>query len=87
MKNITVSLDETTYRKARIKAAEKSTSVSALVKDFLIRLTDDGEGESEFERLQREEQELRAELWAAGLSLNPAHHLSRDELHDRHALR
>jgi hypothetical protein len=43
--------------------------------------------ESEFQRLQREEQELRAELRARGIGLNPAHNLSREELHDRHALR
>ena len=31
MKNITVSVDEGTYRRARIRAAELDTSVSALV--------------------------------------------------------
>jgi hypothetical protein len=35
MKNITVSLDDETYRKARIAAAEQNTSVSALVRRFL----------------------------------------------------
>jgi hypothetical protein len=32
VKNITVSVDEETYRRARIKAAERDTSLSALVK-------------------------------------------------------
>ena len=36
MKNITVSLDEETYGRARIKAAERDTSVSALVRGFLV---------------------------------------------------
>ena len=35
MKNITVSIDDETYRQARVKAAENGTSVSALVRGFL----------------------------------------------------
>ena len=35
MKNITVSVDEETYRRARIVAAERNASVSALVRDYL----------------------------------------------------
>jgi Arc/MetJ-type ribon-helix-helix transcriptional regulator len=35
MKNITVSVDEETYRRARIVAAERNSSVSALVRDYL----------------------------------------------------
>ena len=35
MKNITLSLDDETYRQARIRAAERNTSVSALVKQLL----------------------------------------------------
>ncbi len=38
MKNITVSVDEETYRRARMKAAERDTSVSALVRQFLTDL-------------------------------------------------
>lgn len=35
MKNVTISLDDDTYRRARIRAAEQGTSVSAMVKAFL----------------------------------------------------
>jgi hypothetical protein len=35
VKNITVSVDDETYRRARVKAAEKDMSVSALVREFL----------------------------------------------------
>jgi hypothetical protein len=35
MKNITIAVDDETYRAARIAAAEQGTSVSALVKQFL----------------------------------------------------
>jgi hypothetical protein len=87
MKNITISIDDDLYRQARTKAAEQSTSVSALFRDFLIRLTVDESAETEFQRLAREELELRAELRARRLGLKPEHNLSRDELHDRHALR
>jgi hypothetical protein len=38
MKNITVSVDEETYRRARIWAAERGTSVSAVVKCILTTL-------------------------------------------------
>lgn len=38
MKNVTIALDEETHRKARIRAAELGTSLSALVKGYLQRL-------------------------------------------------
>jgi plasmid stability protein len=36
VKNITVALDDETYRQARIRAAERNTSVSAMVKQLLL---------------------------------------------------
>ncbi|MEW6302977.1 MAG: DUF6364 family protein [Verrucomicrobiota bacterium] len=39
MKNITLSVDDGVYRKARIAAAERGTSVSGLVRDYLEKLT------------------------------------------------
>jgi hypothetical protein len=41
MKNVTIALDDETHRKARIRAAELGTSLSALVKDYLNRLAED----------------------------------------------
>ena len=35
MKNVTIALDDDTHRKARIRAAELGTSLSALVKEYL----------------------------------------------------
>lgn len=87
MKNITVSIDDDLYRAARIKAAQQATSISGLFRDFLVRLTTDEAGETEFQRLAREEQELRSELRARRIGLKPERNLSRDELHDRDALR
>jgi len=74
MKNITVSVDEDTYRQARIKAAERDTSVSALVKDFLSSLAAD---EGTFERLAREEKEIRSRI----KDFSAGDRLSRDELY------
>ena len=54
MKNITISVDDELYRQARIKAAERSESISSLFWTFLMRLTASPGGESELERLQRE---------------------------------
>ena len=78
MKNITVSLDEDVYRRARVRAAELGVSVSALVKSYLIELTSD---ESEFEQLKREEKELREQI----LSFSAADRLPRDSIYDREA--
>lgn len=76
MKNITVSLDDETYRRARMRAAERDTSVSALVRQFL---TEMASGESENERLKRDEARLRDAIQ----SFRAADRLGRDELHER----
>jgi phage shock protein A len=76
VKNITVSLDDETYRRARMAAAERDTSVSALVKRFLTEL---GSGETEAERLKREERALRERI----KSFRAGDRLSRDDLHRR----
>jgi hypothetical protein len=76
MKNITVSLDDETYRRARMVAAQRDTSVSALVKGFLVDLAS---GETEFERLRREEGALREQI----KNFSASDRLSRDEVHER----
>jgi len=76
VKNITVTVDEETYRKARIKAAEQDTSVSALVKRFLAELA---AGESDVERLKREEGALRERIG----TFRAADRLPREDAHER----
>ena len=76
MKNITVAVDDETYRRARMKAAELDTSVSALVKRYLVELAG---GESEFERLEKLEHMLRDRI----TSFRASDRLSRAELHER----
>jgi hypothetical protein len=76
MKNITVSIDEEVYRRARVKAAERDTSVSALVKEFLVELASE---EPSSRKLEREERELRTRIRA----FTASNRLSRDEAHRR----
>ena len=52
-------MDDETYRTARIKAAERDTSMSALVARFLTELA---AGETDVERLKREERALRERI-------------------------
>jgi plasmid stability protein len=80
MKNITVSLPDEVYRRARIQAAERDTSVSALVREFLAGL---GNEESDFERRKR----LQHEVLASIESFRAGNRLSRDQVHNRRALR
>ena len=84
MKNITVSVEDEIYHRARIRAAERRTSVSALVRVALRELA--GE-ETEFERLKRLEGEVASGLRARRSGFSGADRLSREDLHDRHALR
>ena len=76
MKNITVSVDDDTYRVAAYQGRERETSVSALVKGFLTSLATEG---SDFERLAREELALRERV----RRFRAGGRLSRDDLHDR----
>jgi hypothetical protein len=39
MKNVTIALEEATLRAARRIAAERSTSLNAMIRDYLDRLT------------------------------------------------
>lgn len=69
------------YHKARVIAAERKSSVSRMVADYLTDLSH----ESEFERLKRMGEELIAEIRS-----RPAvavKRMTRDEVHDRRALR
>lgn len=87
MKNITVSVDEETYRLSRVTAAERGTSVSALVRGFLLGLVHGQALETEFDRLRRLQDETLAAIRARGGGLRAADNLPRDDLHQRNAIR
>ena len=80
MKNITVSLSAEVYRRARVKAAERDTSVSALVRDYLTSLAED---ESDFDRRKR----LQDQVLASVGRFKAGTRLTRDKVHDRRAVR
>ena len=76
MSNITLSLDDNTYRTARIVAAERGTSVSAMVRDYL-------------QSLRPTQQDERVKALVATFDLarpgySASNRLSREEANDRH---
>ena len=84
MKNITVSVNDDLYYRARVKAAEKRSTVSALVRRYL---TDLVEETPDVEQLARERAELIAVIRARHPGFSAGERLSRERAHDRDALR
>lgn len=84
MKNITLKVDDETYRNARIRAAEQGSSVSAMVRAFLASLPLESEQEAHarrvasLEKLYREADE-RARLKPP--EQKPIKPLTRDEIY------
>lgn len=76
MRNITVSVPDEVHRAARIAAAERGVSLSALVAEYLRTLADQG---AEFARLEA----LQAEVLAEIGFFSGSDRLSRDEVHER----
>jgi len=76
VKNLTVSLPDDVYRNARIAAARRDTSVSALVVAYLQGLSDRMD---EFSRLESLQHEIQGEI----AQFRAADRLGRDEVHDR----
>lgn len=76
MKNVTLAMEEATLREARRIAAERSTSLNAMIREFLEELT---RRESHAAQARRRIAELcresRAEVGPQGWT--------RDELHER----
>jgi hypothetical protein len=76
VKNITVSVPDEVYRSARVVAAQRDTSLSALVVAYLERLSGRMD---EFARLEALQHEMQAEIG----QFRAADRLGRDEVHDR----
>jgi hypothetical protein len=76
VKNITVSVDDETYRRARTKAAQQDTSLSALVRRFLVELVSE---ESAERSLEHQEHDLRAQI----RDFSGSDRLSREDTHKR----
>ena len=78
--NLTVRLDRETIQKARVVAARRSTSISALVACQIEILV--GE-EAAYEGAMRQ----AFAMLEKGFHMGDVKRVSRDELHDRHDLR
>jgi plasmid stability protein len=83
MKNITLKIDDETYRKARLKAAEKGTSVSAMVREILTTLAAESEtDEARHQRIVATLKEIYAEADArATPRAEPLVPLTREEIY------
>lgn len=83
MKNITVSVDDETYHRARVWAAEQRTSVSAVVRRMLNEVA---AGETRKERLKRLERETLKKIQARGGKFSAGSRLTREQLYQRDAV-
>ncbi len=96
MRNITVSIDEETHRRARVRAAELGMSLSALVRGYLSALVSRPATEVETgrrgvetadERRRRLLSQAIEDITANGGGLRMSENLPREALYDRDALR
>ena len=85
MKQVSLTLDDATYLSAEREAQKAGKSLPSLIMDLLARFSS-AKGD-EFDALEREEESLRARLKQQGRNFAAGTRLSRDELHDRHAIR
>jgi len=76
MKNITVTVPDEVYRRARVRAAEEGRSVSAMVAEYLRGLSD---GDAEFNRLEALQRGIQAEI----TRFRGSDRLDREQVHDR----
>ena len=81
VKNVTLSIDDKTWREARIAAAEQGKSLSALVREFLQSLRPVHDTHAENVRRMFDAMDRAHPKGAA------ANRLSRDEVHDRRRIR
>ncbi|MGD0730425.1 MAG: DUF6364 family protein [Terracidiphilus sp.] len=74
--NLTLRLSKQTIQKARVLAAQRSTSISGFITSQIEQFADT---ESEYERAKR----IALALMDEGLHLGGIHILDRDALHER----
>ncbi len=89
MKNISVTVDDDTHRRLRIRAAERGTSVSAMIREQMLRVlngsTQEESEETEPERRRRRLRELLDEFQRRGIGLSMKDNLTREEMYQRGA--
>jgi len=77
MKNITLAVDDEVLDKARVVAAQRKTTVNALVREFLIEIA------TRDERRERARHELLELMRTSKGRLAPDYIFDRDESHER----
>lgn len=82
MKNITLKVDDETYHRARIRAAQAGTSVSAMVRDFLSQ-HDEQEEARERHRVKAMEALYEMVNEGAGQDRTPVNPIGREEIYAR----
>ena len=91
MKTISVSVDDETHRRARIRAAETGTTVSAMIRGLLTEMLqhppETASVETEPQRRARKLDEVLARFEAEGIGLDASERLTREEIYDRNASR
>jgi hypothetical protein len=80
VKNLTVALDDETYRRARVIAAQRDSSLSALVKKFLCSLTEEVPAPRD---LKKEQEDLLDRIAQRHPRFKVADNLSREEIYQR----
>jgi hypothetical protein len=87
VKRITLAIDDETYRRIKSESALRSMSMSALVRECLIRLLDQQTDGADRSRLLAMQNEVVAQIRLQHIGFTSADNLSRDALHDRRELR
>ena len=89
MKNVSVSVDDETHRRLRIMAAEQGTSVSAMIREHLLRVlegnTEEPTGETKSEKHRRELMEIAEEFQRKGIGISMKDNQTREEMYQRNA--
>ncbi len=85
MKNITVSVDDETYRLAEAMASRYGKSVSGMLGEYLKNLT--AGCKEPPQPPERTLSEVIADFRAKGIGISVSDNVSREELYDRDALR
>ncbi len=81
MANLTLTIDESVLRRARIRALEEGTSVNAVVRQHLQRYAGDDDSRDAMRRILELARKSRASSGPSGRTW------TRDELYDRDDLR
>jgi plasmid stability protein len=76
VKNITVSVPDDVYRAARILAAQRGSSVSAMVAEYLRSVS---EWDAQFTQLEAQQRQIQSEI----VRFRGGDRLGRDASHDR----